>query len=88
MGYQVSAYVLDLQGIQENDTIFNRSRHFKNHKKIIFEPTKVCTDHSLEDCSLPLKAGLTTYTTEPYISMTTGNRCIISAVYFRDNEGC
>jgi EAL domain-containing protein (putative c-di-GMP-specific phosphodiesterase class I) len=81
------AYVLNLKGVQVTDTIFNDCRALNKHKKFIYEPAKARTDHSLKEYFLPLKAGLRTYTTEPYISMATGIRCITIAAYFRDRTG-
>ena len=79
-------YILNLEGVQISDTFFNQ-RKIKKQKRFIYKPAERNTDHSLKEYYLPLKAGLRSFTTDPYISMATGNRCTTIAAFFRDGSG-
>jgi EAL domain-containing protein (putative c-di-GMP-specific phosphodiesterase class I) len=82
-------YVLNAKGIQLSDTVCNPGK-LRKRKRFIYEPARVGADHSLKEYYLPLRAGLPKFTTQPYISLASGNRCItISAAYKdRDNRSC
>lgn len=82
-------YVLSARGIQLSGTVCNPAK-LRKRKRFIYEPARVGADHSLKEYYLPLRAGLQKFTTQPYISLASGNRCItISASYKdRDNRSC
>ena len=82
-------YVLNAKGVQISGTVCNPAR-LRKRKRFIYEPAHVGADHSLKEYYLPLRAGLQKFTTQPYISLASGNRCItISAAYKdRDNRSC
>lgn len=79
-------YVLDMAGRQVTGTICNPDR-LKMSKRLIYEPAKLGADHSLKEYYLPIRAGLPKFTTEPYISLASGNRCITIAQTFQDGCG-
>lgn len=82
-------YVLSAKGVQVSDTVCNPTK-LRKRKRFIYEPARLGADHSLKEYFLPLRAGLPKFTTAPYISLASGNRCItISAAYKdRDNRSC
>jgi EAL domain-containing protein (putative c-di-GMP-specific phosphodiesterase class I) len=82
-------YVLSAKGVQLSGTVCNPAK-LRKRKRFIYEPARVGADHSLKEYYLPLRAGLHKFTTQPYISLASGNRCItISASYKdRDNRAC
>lgn len=82
-------YVLSAKGVQVSSTICNPVK-LRKRKRFIYEPARLGADHSLKEYFLPLRAGLPKFTTPPYISLASGNRCItISAAYKdRDNRSC
>ncbi|MDR3641237.1 MAG: EAL domain-containing protein [Humidesulfovibrio sp.] len=82
-------YVLSAKGVQLSGTMCNPAK-LRKRKRFIYEPARVGADHSLKEYYLPLRAGLPKFTTQPYISLASGNRCItISAAYKdRDNRSC
>ncbi|OIN98421.1 MAG: hypothetical protein AUJ49_13335 [Desulfovibrionaceae bacterium CG1_02_65_16] len=82
-------YVLSAKGVQISGTVCNPTK-LRKRKRFIYEPARVGADHSLKEYYLPLRAGLKKFTTQPYISLASGNRCItISAAYKdRDNRSC
>ncbi|GAB6125951.1 EAL domain-containing protein [Humidesulfovibrio idahonensis] len=82
-------YVLSAKGVQLSGTVCNPGK-LRKRKRFIYEPARVGADHSLKEYYLPLRAGLPKFTTQPYISLASGNRCItISASYKdRDNRSC
>jgi hypothetical protein len=47
----------------------------------------VGADHSLKEYYLPLRAGLPKFTTQPYISLASGNRCITISAAYKDRDG-
>ncbi len=79
-------YVLDLAGVQLSDTICNPMK-LKQARRFLYEPAKKGADHSMKEYYLPLQAGMQAYTTEPYISLASGNRCITLSVRFHDGLG-
>lgn len=68
-------YVLDFKGRQISNTVCNPDK-LKKSKRLLYEPADRGTDHSLKEYYLPIRAGLEKYTTQPYISLASGNRCI------------
>lgn len=79
-------YVLNPDGIQSTSTICNPYKITEN-KRFIYQPAAFGADHSLKEYYLPIKAGLTRFTTDPYISLASGNTCITMAVLFRAVTG-
>lgn len=79
-------YVLDSRGVQVSPTICNPEK-LKRSRMILFEPARVGADHSLKDYYLPIQAGLTKFTTDPYISQASGNRCITISTQFAHVPG-
>ncbi len=79
-------YVLDMSGRQVTATVCNPER-LKESKRLIYEPAKLGTDHSLKEYYLPIRAGLPKFTTEPYISLASGNQCITIAQTFHHFQG-
>lgn len=75
-------YVLDEWGMQISETYCNY-RNIPRHKGPVFRPAPRGTDHSLKDYYYLLaNTGMERYTTEPYISLASGNLCItISALF-------
>lgn len=51
-------------------------------KRFIYHPAPRGADHSLKDYFLPLSAGLRKFTSEPYISLASGNLCTTIASTF------
>lgn len=79
-------YVLDRTGIQVSETICNAHRPYR-HANLIFQPARRGADHSLKEYYyLLLGTGIERYTTDPYISLATGHRCITIAVPFHDAD--
>ncbi|GBF33081.1 hypothetical protein DCCM_2178 [Desulfocucumis palustris] len=77
-------YILDTSGIQITDTFCNSS-HLPRNKKLIFSPAKKGAEHSLKDYYyLFINLGYGKYTTEPYISLASGNLCITVSSFFID----
>jgi len=74
-------YLLDMKGRQVSDTLCNPSR-LKKSKRFLYEPAFLGTDHSLKEYFLPIQAGLEKFTTQPYISLASGNLCITIAHSF------
>ncbi|WP_147822538.1 EAL domain-containing protein [Salidesulfovibrio onnuriiensis] len=74
-------YVLDMRGVQVSGTVCNPNK-LKRSKRLLYEPADMGTDHSLKEYYLPLRAGLEKFTTPPYISLASGNRCITIAHVF------
>ncbi|KJS15277.1 MAG: hypothetical protein VR69_14290 [Peptococcaceae bacterium BRH_c4b] len=80
-------YILDLTGVQLTDTYCNNFRLLR-HKKLIFSPASKGTEHSLKDYYyLFINSGQSKYTTEPYISLASGNLCITVSSFFADVNG-
>ncbi len=80
------AYILNRNGIQISNTIcFMDKKEVK--KNLIFYSAQMGTDHSMERYYYPLvSARLNKYTTEPYISLATGNLCITVSSFFTNVE--
>ena len=81
-----SLYVLDKNGIQISECVcegLNKERR----NSVIFRPSPRGTDHGMKDYFFFLmEASLskTSFLTEPYLSMTTGNTCITLSSLFRN----
>lgn len=79
-------YVLDMKGNQVSDTMCDPTR-LKKSKRFLYEPARLGADHSLKEYFLPIQAGLEKFTTEPYISLASGNLCTTIAHAFYHKGG-
>ncbi len=80
-------YVLDMRGRQMSDTFCNPGK-LKKSKRLLYEPAHKGADHSLKEYFLPIQAGLEKFTSEPYISLASGNLCTtISHVFYHKGSG-
>lgn len=79
-------YVLDEAGLQVSETICNPSV-LQLGRRLLYQPAAMGSDHSLKDYFLPISAGLSRYTTEPYISLASGNLCQTISARFEDAGG-
>jgi EAL domain-containing protein (putative c-di-GMP-specific phosphodiesterase class I) len=82
-------YVLDKKGIQVSDTVFSNAG-LRTKNRLMFRPAEKKTDHSMKDFYYMLfNAGhrRSTFVTEPYISLATGNSCVTFCRVFKDGEG-
>jgi len=80
-------YILDNQGIQVSDTVFNYSR-FARKEKPFFKPAPKGTDHSIKDYYLIINENETgRHISDPYISMASGRLCITLTESFFDDSG-
>lgn len=79
-------YVLNARGVQISDTVCNPAK-LRKRKRFIYEPARLGADHSLKEYFLPLRAGLPKFTTQPYISLASGNRCITLSALCKDQDG-
>lgn len=78
------AYVLDRSGVQVTDTICN-PRITRRDNGILFRPAPRGADHSLKEYYyVLLDVELHKYTTEPYVSLASGNVSQTISTYFRD----
>ena len=78
------AYVLDESGIQVSETVCRRSDPGER-SRALFRPAPRGADHSLKEyCYMLFDAELQKYTTDPYVSMATGNLCETISTCFRD----
>jgi len=77
-------YVLDDAGIQVTETICNTTVA-QRAGAAIFRPARKGTDHSLKEYYYVLTdVELQKYTTEPYVSLASGNLCRTISTCFRD----
>ncbi|WP_027367431.1 EAL domain-containing protein [Desulfocurvibacter africanus] len=75
------AYVLNESGLQISDTVSNPLLK-RGVRRLLHQPIRKGTDHSLKEYYLSIKAGLPRYITDPGISQTTGlPRRTICAAY-------
>ncbi len=80
-------YVLDMRGRQVSDTLCNPDK-LKKSKRFLYEPARMGADHSLKEYFIPIQAGLEKFTTEPYISLASGNLCTtLSHVFYHKGGG-
>jgi EAL domain-containing protein (putative c-di-GMP-specific phosphodiesterase class I) len=78
------AYILDETGIQVSETVCRPSDVF-DHSRSMFRPAPPGADHSLKEYYyMLLDAELPKYTTDPYVSLATGNLCQTISTCFRD----
>ena len=79
-------YILDEDGTQVTNTIFNRIEVLKNKK--IFAPARKGAEHTSKDYYyLIVNTGLDSFTTEPYISLASGNLCLTISSPFTGPAG-
>lgn len=69
------AYILGENGKQLSNTICNQHR-LKENRRLIYQPAPRGADHSLKEYYLTIKSGEKWHTTNPYISLASGNTCI------------
>lgn len=78
-------YVLNAHGRQVSATMCNPDV-IPEQRRFIYQPAPKGTDHSLKEYYLPIQAGLARYTTDPYISLASGNLCITMSAPFKDKK--
>ncbi|MEM5794732.1 MAG: EAL domain-containing protein [Bacillota bacterium] len=78
-------YILDMKGRQVTETIGNQRKTAAGNK--LFQPDCKGTDQSLKDYYLRIQAGWKRQTTEPYMSLATGNLCITNSTVFSAANG-
>jgi EAL domain-containing protein (putative c-di-GMP-specific phosphodiesterase class I) len=79
-------YVMDESGTQISSTICNQ-RISRRNKGVIFRPAPKEADHSLKEYYyVLLDVELSKYTTDPYVSLATGNLCRTISTCFRDSQ--
>ena len=77
-------YVLDDAGIQVTETICNAAVT-QRPGAAMFRPARKGTDHSLKEYYYVLiDVELQKYTTDPYVSLASGNLCRTISTCFRD----
>jgi hypothetical protein len=76
-------YVLDDRGVQLTDTVHRGS----SSRQALFQPSPVGADQSLKQYYLMLQSGIERYTSDPYISMASGNFCITMSRLFTNALG-
>lgn len=77
-------YILDKAGMQMSETHCNLLLPAKN-RRLIYRPAQTGTEHTLKDYYYMLvHAGFKKYTTEPYISLASGNLCITISTFFKN----
>lgn len=79
-------YVMDEAGIQVSSTICNH-RIARRGNGIVFRPAPKGADHSLKEYYyVLLDVELNKFTTDPYVSLATGNLCRTISTCFRDAQ--
>jgi EAL domain-containing protein (putative c-di-GMP-specific phosphodiesterase class I) len=79
-------YVMDEAGTQISSTICNH-RVPRRNKGVMFRPAPRGADHSLKEYYyVLLDVELNKYTTDPYVSLATGNLCRTISTCFRDSQ--
>jgi len=77
-------YILDEGGIQISDTVCNATVPRKE-SGVMFQPAPQGTDHSLKEYYyILMDVELQTFTTDPYVSLASGNLCRTISTVFRD----
>jgi len=77
-------YLLDETGSQVTDTVCRRSS-LPDRCRAMFRPAPLGADHSLKEYYyMLLDAEFQKFTTDPYVSMATGNLCQTISTCFRD----
>ncbi|HVU52531.1 MAG TPA: EAL domain-containing protein [Polyangia bacterium] len=78
-------YVLDDAGVQVTETVWNGAPLPSQPGSALFRPAPRGTDHSLKEYYyVPLDVELQKYTTDPYVSLASGNLCRTISTCFRD----
>lgn len=83
-----SVYILDENGVQVSESVFNDQGRTKRNP-IIFRPSPKGADHTMKDYFYFLmEAGLskTSYVTEPYLSMASGTSCVTLSSVFKNAD--
>ncbi|MDF3001173.1 MAG: diguanylate cyclase/phosphodiesterase [Bacillota bacterium] len=79
-------YILDRAGIQLSSTICDKAGGDKRENRFFYSAQRG-TDHSMEKYYYPLvSTKQKRYTTEPYVSLATGNLCITISAVFENSE--
>lgn len=81
-------YILDHSGVQVTDSVFNEEGR-SHRNRILFRPAARGADHTMKDYYYFLmEAGLnkTSYLTEPYLSMSSGNSCMTLSSVFTNSD--
>ena len=81
-------YVLDEKGAQVTETVLGKTGEPRRNRHM-FRPPPKGEDHSMKDYFYMLIDGglsKTTYITEPYLSLATGNICVTFSRLFRNPE--
>jgi EAL domain-containing protein (putative c-di-GMP-specific phosphodiesterase class I) len=79
-------YVMDEAGTQISSTVCNH-RLPRRNKGVMFRPAPRGADHSLKEYYyVLLDVELNKYTTDPYVSLATGNLCRTISTCFRDSQ--
>jgi EAL domain-containing protein (putative c-di-GMP-specific phosphodiesterase class I) len=79
-------YVLDESGAQVTTTVCNPNVHHRA-KGVMFRPAPPGADHSLKEYYyVLLDVELQKYTTDPYVSLASGNLCRTISTFFRDSR--
>jgi EAL domain-containing protein (putative c-di-GMP-specific phosphodiesterase class I) len=79
-------YVMDEAGTQISSTVCNH-RVPRRTKGVMFRPAPKGADHSLKEYYyVLLDVELNKYTTDPYVSLATGNLCRTISTCFRDSR--
>jgi len=81
-------YVLDEDGFQATEMVFNTSRKAGRHSAM-FKALPKGADHTMRDYYYFLMDGglsKSTYVTKPYVSMATGNNCVTIGSLFLDQN--
>jgi EAL domain-containing protein (putative c-di-GMP-specific phosphodiesterase class I) len=83
MPFVEALYVLDDRGVQITDTVHRAV----SSRQGLFRPSTIGTDQSLKQYFFMLHAGLERFTSDPYISMASGNFCITMSRLFMNAHG-
>ena len=79
-------YVMDESGTQISETVLNH-RVPQRKKGVMFNPAPKGADHSLKEYYyVLLDVELNKFTTDPYVSLATGNLCRTISTCFRDSR--
>ncbi len=84
-----SLYILDESGSQATESVFNDDGR-PQRNPVVFRPAPKGSDHTMKDYYYFLmEAGLskTSYLTEPYLSMASGNSCVTLSSLFTNING-
>ncbi len=82
-------YVIDENGFQASETIFGELENGRKNR-FMFRPASKGTDHTMKDFYyMMMDGGLrkSTFISEPYLSLATGNACVTFARLFKDLDG-